>query len=273
MLTHSTVAFAMLPLAPLVCLDIFKGRWRPWLGAALAFAALMGPWVCYQKFYDPPGNRLVKWHIGGQDTPDDRGTFETIVENYAAQGWAETIKTKKRNFVMQLGIDWHSGLNRSAELMIMRRNNQYAHLIPALEVFLLGALMLPLALYRSRKVHQGIVPSPLGRYLLWVVATVVCWCLLLFKPEAVIFHGPNSLPLVLLAILAASADGTRYGAKWLVIVLQLLFFAYLWIISLEPTLQTLSPIGVAFSAIVGCSLIALSVALLQKQKPAVATAH
>lgn len=273
MLAHSTVAFAMLPLAPLVCLDILKGRWRPWLGAALAFTALMGPWVCYQKFYDPPGNRLVKWHIGGQDTPDDRGTVQTIVENYAAQGWAETIKTKKRNFAMQLGIDWHSGLSTSADSMIMRRNNHYAHLIPGLEVFLLGTLLLPLALYRSRNIHQGIVSSPLGRYLIWVAATVVCWCLLLFKPEAVMFHGPNSLPLVLLAILAASADGAKYGAKWFVITLQLVFFAYLWIISLEPTLHTLSPIGVGFSAILGCSLIALSVALLQQRKPSETPAH
>lgn len=267
MVTHSTVAFAMLPLAPLVLLDVCKGRWRPWLGAALAFTALMGPWVCYQKFYDPPGNRLVKWHIGGQATPDDRGTFQTIVENYGDQGWEKTLQTKGRNFAMQLGIDWSSGLATSVESITKRRNNHYAHLIPAMEIFLLGALMLPFALLRARKSKHHVFPSALGPFLLWVAATIVCWCLLLFKPEAVIFHGPNTLPLVLLAVLAASANETGYGAKWVVFTLQLLFFGYLWTTSIDPTLSTLSPIAVGLSAVVGLGLIALSVVSFLRPEP------
>ena len=37
----------------------------------------MAPWSAYQKYGDPPGNRLVKWLLGGVVDIDDRGIGET----------------------------------------------------------------------------------------------------------------------------------------------------------------------------------------------------
>ena len=36
---------------------------RVWLRAGAVFAALALPWMAYQKFYDPPGNQLLKQHL------------------------------------------------------------------------------------------------------------------------------------------------------------------------------------------------------------------
>ena len=35
---------------------------------------LMAPWSAYQKYADPPGNRLIKWHLAGVTEIDDRGS-------------------------------------------------------------------------------------------------------------------------------------------------------------------------------------------------------
>ena len=56
--------------------------WR-WIGAAAVVGVvMMGSWSAYQKYDDPPGNRLIKWHLGGVTEIDDRGSLETIVDSY-----------------------------------------------------------------------------------------------------------------------------------------------------------------------------------------------
>jgi len=34
--------------------------WRSWAVAAGAFLMVVAPWILYQKFYEPTGNRLIK---------------------------------------------------------------------------------------------------------------------------------------------------------------------------------------------------------------------
>ena len=40
---------------------------------------MYSPWLAYQRFYDPPGDRLLKLHLGGQETIDSRSTLDTVV--------------------------------------------------------------------------------------------------------------------------------------------------------------------------------------------------
>ena len=76
-LSHGSVAFSFLALAPFAAWKL-RRQWRLALPGTVIFFAMVGPWIAYQKIYDPPANRLFKWHLAGQSERDPRGTWETI---------------------------------------------------------------------------------------------------------------------------------------------------------------------------------------------------
>jgi hypothetical protein len=97
MLSHGSSVFGVIPLA---LLAVWRGlpSWR-WLAtAAIALLALMVPWTAYQHYADPPGNRLLKWQLGGDTTLDAKGTVEAIEDGYDEAGLGGTVQYKSENF-------------------------------------------------------------------------------------------------------------------------------------------------------------------------------
>ena len=60
---------------------------------------VMAPWSAYQKFADPPGNRLTKWTLAGAIEVDERGTREAIRDAYGEEGVGGALHNKAENFV------------------------------------------------------------------------------------------------------------------------------------------------------------------------------
>ena len=65
MLGHGGSAFGIVPLARVAA---YRGLpSRRWIGVGLAVGiVLMAPWSAFQKYADPPGNRVVKWTLAGE---------------------------------------------------------------------------------------------------------------------------------------------------------------------------------------------------------------
>jgi hypothetical protein len=103
MMGHGSSVFGVIPLVLLVALRGRLPSWR-WIGvAALVGILVMAPWSAYQKYGEPPGNRLLKWSLAGVAEIDDRGTVETIVDSYREAGVGGAIHNKGQNFVTMLG--------------------------------------------------------------------------------------------------------------------------------------------------------------------------
>jgi hypothetical protein len=99
---HGSSVFGVIPLAIVAA---WRGMpsWR-WLGiAALVGIVVVAPWSAYQKWGEPPGNRLLKWSLAGVPEIDDRGTVETIVDSYREVGVGGAIHNKGENFVTMVG--------------------------------------------------------------------------------------------------------------------------------------------------------------------------
>jgi hypothetical protein len=102
MMGHGSSVFGVIPLALVAAFRGLPG-WR-WIGiAALVAIVVMAPWSAYQKYGQPPGDRLLKWSLAGVTEIDDRGTLETIVDSYQEAGLGGAIHNKGQNYVTMLG--------------------------------------------------------------------------------------------------------------------------------------------------------------------------
>jgi 4-amino-4-deoxy-L-arabinose transferase-like glycosyltransferase len=101
-LAHGTSVFGLIPVAAVA---LWRGLpdWR-WLAAGAAVLLLLFvPWAAFQRYEDPPGNRLAKWSLAGVAEIDDRGVLETITDEYSQAGVGVTVENKLENFLTMAG--------------------------------------------------------------------------------------------------------------------------------------------------------------------------
>ena len=144
MLAHGTSAFA----AP-AAIPSFARRWS-WAGVAIgaAVAAVVyAPWAAYQRFFDPPGYRLIKWHLAGVLAIDPRPPLQTIIDAYSSAGLWTILHNKIANIAGLVGTEvmvpapvagWLNG-----NVLGIVRAHQSDAFLPALGVLLVGVLAAP----------------------------------------------------------------------------------------------------------------------------------
>jgi hypothetical protein len=101
-LSHGTGVFGLIPVAVVA---FWRGlpNWR-WLCVGVtAMLVLILPWIAYQHFENPPGDRLLKWSLAGVVQIDERGAGETIVDEYREVGVGGALENKFQNFLTMLG--------------------------------------------------------------------------------------------------------------------------------------------------------------------------
>jgi hypothetical protein len=206
MLGHGSSIFGIIPLALVAA---FRGlpSWR-WLGvAALAGMLLIGPWSAYQKYGDPPGNRLIKWQIAGVPEIDSRGVAETIVDSYREAGIGGTLHNKAENFVQISGggpmaehIDEGVSAIEDGDLALFVEDVRaiyFFNLLPSLGLLLFVPLAM-VAMRRRRRLHPAEWSFALTCFAVFAVGALA-WGLLLFGNAAartVIHQGSYLLPVL-----------------------------------------------------------------------------
>ena len=125
-LAHGSVAFTLIALAALFMLPRYFIGIRQALTGCAIFAAILLPWSLYQKYYDPPGNRLLKWHIAGVVAIDSRSTWQALKDQYAALSATQILVNKVDNVL---------GLFSASDAVVSIDNwrlAEYYHVVPAL---------------------------------------------------------------------------------------------------------------------------------------------
>ena len=96
LLAHGSSVY-VLPAFLLIALSV-RGIF-PLLTKTLFFSGLMYvPWYGYQKIWDPPGDRLLYWHLAGELGGGDGSIIRTIILKYQNLGLAEILWNKLHNF-------------------------------------------------------------------------------------------------------------------------------------------------------------------------------
>lgn len=242
-LSHGGVAFSYLALAPWLLWRFCRGEARLWLLGALVFGLFAAPWIAYQKFYDPPGNRLLKWHLGGQVPKDSRGTMETIRDSYRALSWAEIWGHKRLNLETQIRGEWSGVLTVSPSTAVLRRNQEFFFTARALTWWPLALLLLPFAWRRQshRRERPATRRLQIG-LLVWTLATLFIWCGLMFAGGSAVIHQ-GSYAVMLTAFVLLSAWFEAAGRRWLTVIgiLQAVTLVSTWV---PPTIFVFGELSV-----------------------------
>jgi hypothetical protein len=155
-LCHSGSAFALIGMGVLTLATWRWPSWKTLLFAMLTVVVLYTPWVAYQKFIDPPGNRLLKWHLAGVVLKiDNRSFLQALRDGYGALSWSDYVYARRANLQAQVG-SWPNNLldlakavfQPSPALLRKIRINDFFFLLPSLHVFSI-ALIAAIAVYLS----------------------------------------------------------------------------------------------------------------------------
>lgn len=263
LLAHGTSAFVVLPLLAIAALRGLPS-WR-WVGAGLlAGALLLAPWSAYQRWFDPPGDRLQKWFLAGDVYIDERSTGEAIRDSYAEVGLDGALESKWDNFRFMIGegppLDQTADgvdqlVSGEAEDGVRDlRGPRFFNLVPALGLFALAPfVMLGWWVWTRRRRRSGPVVETRhqGEWSLALaclgLAAAGCaiWILVLFgPPNATAWLHVGSLAVPILAVCGAVAGlrATFPRIAVALVCLNALIVLALYVPPLDP------PPGSSFSA-------------------------
>jgi hypothetical protein len=246
MLGHGSSVFGIIPLALLAA---FRGlpSWR-WVGVALlAGFVLLAPWSAYQKYGDPPGNRLIKLQIGGSVVIDDRSATETILDSYREVGLGGAIHNKAENVVAMAGgklmadhLSEAVGAVEDGDLALFvedLRNIFFFNLLPSLGLLLFVPLAMVAGRGRGRR-RPAEWSFALTCFAVFAIGAVA-WALLLFGNVAartVIHQGSLLLPVLGLcgAVVGLRATFPRFAIYFVGLSALLMLALYVPALQSEP---------------------------------------
>jgi hypothetical protein len=200
LLAHGGSAFSMLAL------PLLGVWWKPWrvigrttaLAAAVTCIVILSPWVAYQRFYDPPGNRLFKLHFAGVEQIDARGTFEAMRDTYRELTWSSYLAGRWRNVTQQWFGTYPLQLEHPIDWVQWQQLMRH---IPLIGFLCAGFLMLVWTPARSDLPDASL---RLIRQLTWyALLTAVIWIVVMIVPSSTLVHQGSYVMTLLLLFGAA----------------------------------------------------------------------
>lgn len=191
---------------------------------ALAFAVIVvlnAPWIWYQRAYDPPGDRLLKWHLAGQGLvePTNRAFLPTLYHAYADVPLHTIIGYKISNLETLLGLTLGDIPRRSREFFYV------GDALVALMPCFVGALFSSTSKQRRLRMASRFA---------WVsIASLLFWALALYLPDGDVLHAGSYLTILLMF-----AAGGIVAVEWPVLfvavaAVQAYDFRNVWLNSLD----------------------------------------
>src|SRR5262249_30537492 len=201
----------------------FPGVGRALLGAAVALAWL-APWLAYQRFYDPPGDRLVKWHLAGVIPVDERPAAQALRDAYAQTSPRELLLNRWENLLVLVGRPWRAPPEQPpGQSPLSRwRNAEYYNVVPALGLLNLGWLGL-LGRRPDGPARRA------GGLLALGLAGLAVWVLLMFGPGTTyVYQGSFTTMMLVFLGLGAVVSGWPWAWRGPLLALSALDFAVVW---------------------------------------------
>jgi hypothetical protein len=263
MLSHGGTAFALVALVPLIYQMRHRITAKAVAACAAAVAVLYLPWMAFQHFVDPPGNRLLKWMLAGVVPITSSGTLQAIIDQYRSLSLHELLSNKWIN-VMTLVANptlWRTQTSDPAwtggGFFGYARIASIYDLVPAAGPLLLGAFALLLPSARRRL--AGV--KPLATF---TALAVVTWVVLLWGSDlipAVIHAGAYATIVMFVGLCALAVTALPPMLAGVILAADVAWFAIEWVPGLTFHSADPKPVGLAvdwsMAVLCGCGLAAV----------------
>jgi hypothetical protein len=182
LVSHPTSIYSLFTLPLLFVRFRHLFPWRkvaPPLAITVAVVlAFVLPWMAYQKFVDPPGDRLIKWHLAGHPEPDSLTAWQELRKAYGSHTAGQILALRWGNMRYLAGDQIRFADSQDA------RKDQREYVLQALGV--LNAGFFALIVFAARRKQPAI---PFAGWIIGaVLLNLLIWCCLEF--------GPRMTPLV-----------------------------------------------------------------------------
>ncbi len=220
LLAHGGVAFTVPMLVLAWLLRDGERAIRPLVIGGLALILTLAPWTWYQRGYDPPGDRLVKWHLAGQVSVSSEPFLPTLVHAYTAVPLMSLLQNRLTNVATLVGIDT---VDRPLDAMPLQQRQ--FRILP----YSLGVLGVPylaaLFLWRSRRPMLQAASR-----LAWIaLGANLFWAVVMYNRSSTVVHLGSYFTVALMYI-AAGLVATEWLPVWLFVALaQVVVFAIGWL--------------------------------------------
>jgi hypothetical protein len=198
--------------------------------------------VLYQRLYDPPGSRLLSWHLAGVMYPQDSDVLGQIRGAYAAAGWGTTLANKWANLTFPFSGRLWEGFSAGGLDVHARRNTEFLTISNAVGIGWVTVLAVLVAVAVAAVRRRAADPFAVG--VLWMlvfgIVSIVLWALALFGPATTYVHsGSHVFILIALAAPLAWLIERHPVAGALVTAVGVTFFLAVYV----PLLDTAHVVG------------------------------
>ncbi len=199
-LAHGGTAFAILGFACVLPIARIRLPWKTIAIVAAAAFCLYLPWFLYQKLFDPPGDRLLKWHLAGVIPVDKRSFLQALTDAYRRTPPRQIVAARIKNFelatralpayseyifILLEHAPWQAAGDPALVFQTTRemRDTTFYLFAPNLGFLVLGLPALLFGLAKRRRSSEWRLGA-----LLWLIAgaSFAGWCLLMFSPSTTI---------------------------------------------------------------------------------------
>ena len=235
MLSHGASLFAVIGIVIAYLLRRRSKGLRPiFIAGGIAVVAYL-PWLVYQKVIDPPGDRLIKWHLAGVIPIDSRSLLQTLSDSYSSLTWkmwfAERIEGVERIFSNPLGfprelLTYAQSIFHGTPDPTPIYVNSFFFFSYASWFFSPVTILLAYTYLAARRIPPPEIMNGLAGALLLSLAA---WALLMFSPNSIIIHAgayfcPIGAILLAMGLLNTCNETVFKTLAWLSIALTVPIF-------------------------------------------------
>ena len=238
LLSHGGAVFAVAGIA-VAYLCLKRGRDIGVLVRSAAFGAICYlPWVLYQKLVDPPGDRLLSYHLAGEKLPNGRPFLEVLRGVYSHLSLSQWWDARVAN----INAIFHGSVAFFRDMAIVVSNGLHGQYDPKTIVvdpffyvgyslgFFTGAVAIAAfvagLLLRNRSLQFSLKP------LFWSLSfTAILWAIAMFNAGSTIVHQGSyflALGALVLSMALVRACGTVVFNLLCVLNLSLFVVGYVF---------------------------------------------
>jgi hypothetical protein len=241
-LGHGGVAFTLLPFGLFLLLPRYYPGITRLAVAAVVYLVTMFPWTSFQTFYDPPGNLLVRQHLGdrNRDWVDGNSTLWNLAASYEDYDIREILHNKWANVQTLFrassepaddqypwppdGAPSHWPVDATSF-----RRCEFMCLFWAPGLMNLGWLV---ALARAWRQPAAAPAGPGWPVAALGLASALMWVAVMFRPGSTVIHqGSYATVLLLFAALAGWLAILPGRLPYALLVAQAAVFAVAWVLT------------------------------------------